>query len=107
MTKKATKTQEEQAQPQFKGRLTNTPSRTLQSSAQVVDGARERGLAEDLTKQRYSSEEQALEVLVDSIVSKLVDSPAEQAEMREFLDLILETDPPLREEILASTSIRK
>jgi hypothetical protein len=108
MAKKATKTQEQQAASQFKGRLTNAPSTTLNSSARPV--AREGGeqvVAEGMRKQVYSSEQQALEVLVDSIVGKLSDTPEERAEMQDFLEMILDTDPMLREEILASTAIRK
>jgi hypothetical protein len=107
MAKKATKTQEEQAQPQFKGRLTNSPSTTLQSSAQSASRAPEQSMSESAATQVYSSEDQALEVLVDSIVGKLSQSPQERAEMEEFLKLIIDTDPALREEILASTTIRK
>jgi hypothetical protein len=107
MAKKATKIQTEQGQPQFKGRLTNTPSTTLESSAQVVDGLVAQKVSDTVATQVYSSEEQALEVLLDSIVGKLSESPKERAEMEEFLKLIIDTDPALREEILASTAIRK
>jgi hypothetical protein len=107
MAKKATKTQEEQVQPQFKGRLTNTPSTTLQNGAQSASRSTEKNLSENMATQVYSSEDQALEVLVDSIVGKLSESPQERAEMEEFLKMILDTDPALREEVLASTVIRK
>ena len=107
MAKKATKTQIEQAQPQFKGRLTNTPSTTLESGAQAASRPVEQNVSEKIATQVYSSEDQALEVLVDSIVGKLSESPKERAEMEEFLKLIIDTDPALREEILASTTIRK
>jgi len=55
----------------------------------------------------YSSEEQALRVLVESIVAKMGDSPQERIEMAEFLDMVLDTDPELRSQILAQTTIRK
>lgn len=57
--------------------------------------------------QVFSSEEQALSFLVDSVTSKLVDSGPEKAQMHEFLSLLLDTDPTLREEILAAVTIRK
>jgi len=57
--------------------------------------------------QVYSSEEQALEVLLESVVGRLADAPESQQEMREFLSMILDTDPVLKEEILQATTIRK
>jgi hypothetical protein len=107
MAKKATKTQQEQAQPQFKGRLTNSPSTTLRSSSQSASRGLEHSVYENKTTQVYSSEDQALELLVDSIVGKLSDTPKERAEMEQFLKMIIDTDPALRDEILASTTIRK
>jgi hypothetical protein len=104
MTKKACKQQEAQFEGKVRRRLSNTPSRTLAESrvAQPVQPP-----SREAPGQVYSSEEQALEVLVESIVGKLADSPKEQREMAEFLDTVLETDPELRREILASATIRK
>ena len=57
--------------------------------------------------QVFSSEEQALSFLVDSVTGKLGDSEVERTQMHEFLNLLLDTDPTLREEILAAVTIRK
>lgn len=57
--------------------------------------------------QVYSSEEQAIEVLLDNVVGRIADDSQDQREMREFLSVILDTDPTLKQEILQSTTIRK
>jgi hypothetical protein len=85
-------------------RLLNTPSRTLAEN-QAADSGQD--VVDAPGGQVYSSEEQALEVLVGSIVAKLADSPKDQLEMAEFLEMVLDTDPELRSEILAETTIRK
>jgi hypothetical protein len=88
-----------------KGRLVNAPSRSAEplEAAQPTQSA----LAQSFGTQVFSSEEQALEVLVSQVVSRFEDDPEEQAEMREFLNTILETDPVLRSEILAGATIRR
>jgi hypothetical protein len=57
--------------------------------------------------QVYSSEEQALGVLLESVMGHLADAPESQEEMREFLSMVLDTDPVLKEEILQGVTIRK
>jgi hypothetical protein len=104
MTNKADKRKVSEFDSTIRRRLSNSPSRTL-SENQVAQPIQPANC--EAQGQVYSSEEQALEVLVESIVAKLADSPKEQNEMAEFLDMILETDPELRSEILASTTIRK
>ena len=53
------------------------------------------------------SEEQALHVLLSRITGKLGHRGSEQAQMHEFLTLILDTDPSLKEELLREIVIRK
>jgi hypothetical protein len=65
------------------------------------------GSDEEVGRQVYSSDAQALEVLVRSIVGKVSDSPEGEREMAEFLHTVLDTDPTLRQEILAGISVRK
>jgi hypothetical protein len=104
MTKEAAKQKVAQFNRKVGRRLSNTPSQTLREG-QVAQSVQQPSC--ETPGQVYSSEEQALEVLVDSIVGKLGDSPTEQREMAEFLNMILETDPELRSEIVASARIRK
>ena len=107
MTKKATREQTERVPARKARRFVNTPSRSFEGNqmAQTACGTAEN--SQELGKQVYSSEEQALEVLVDSVVGKLAGSPKEQREMADFLEMILDTDPALRSEILAHTTVRK
>lgn len=103
MAKKALKLEEEKVK---KNSLVNTPSRSGISQVQdlsanmVVDAVESQG-------QLFSSEGQALELLVGSIVDKLSDGSKDKAEMADFLNLLIDTDPRLREEILAGVTIRK
>lgn len=57
--------------------------------------------------QTFSSEDQALSFFIESIADKLGEAGDERAQMSEFLNLLLESDPVLREEILSGVSIGK
>jgi hypothetical protein len=82
-------------------RLVNSPSRTLQENQANVEQLNLEG------QPVYDSEESALEVLVEGIVRKLEDSPKEQKEMAEFLTMLLDIDPALRGEVLATVKVRE
>jgi hypothetical protein len=101
MTKKLGNLKVATSNSKTRRRLTNTPSRTLAENQVAANSP------QPPAGQFYSSEKQALEVLVGGIVGKLADSPKEQLEMAEFLDMVLETDPELKREILAATTIRE
>jgi hypothetical protein len=88
-----------------KGQLVNTPSRTAEQMSKANSPLS--SLTEAIGTQVFSSEEQALEVLVSQVVSRFEEDPEEQVEMREFLNVILETDPELRNEILSGVTIRR
>jgi hypothetical protein len=53
------------------------------------------------------SSNDALTFLVENIVDNLGEGGEEQTQMRDFLNLLLDTDPTLRDEILAGVSERK
>ena len=103
MTKKAIKMKEaglELAKPRRAGsQAGSTPVEALRST--FADAV----LTE--ASQAFSSEEQALDFLVSSITEKLGSAGGERSQMHEFLSLVLETDPSLKEEILQGISIRK
>jgi hypothetical protein len=61
----------------------------------------------DEAKQCFSSEDQALSFLVENIVNKLEEGSNDRSQMHDFLKLLLESDPLLREEILAGVTVRK
>jgi hypothetical protein len=86
--------------------LVNAPNRSANKPPVAQESVRS-AIAEGFGAQVFSSEEQALEVLVSQVVSRYEDDPEEQAEMREFLYDILETDPALRNEILSGATIRR
>lgn len=92
--------------PARKGQLVNTLSQSLAQQDVAAEPTRST-LVQTLGTQVFSSEEQALEVLVSQVVSRFEDDPEEQAEMREFLNTILDTDPVLRSEILSGATIRR
>ena len=94
------------SEPITKGQLVNSPSRSAEQQGVAAEPTRS-ALAQTLGTQVFSSEEQALEVLVAQVVSRFEDDPEEQAEMREFLNTILDTDPVLRSEILSGATIRR
>lgn len=57
------------------------------------------------SERTFTSEEEGLAFLIESVVTKLEGDPTAQGEMRDFLHLLLETDPILREEILVNLKI--
>ena len=54
-----------------------------------------------------ASEEEALNSLLSSITDTLGDHGGDKAHMHEFLSLILDTDPALKEEILRGIRVSK
>ena len=58
-------------------------------------------------KQDFTSERQALDFFISNIIQLSGRDPSEQAQMREFLELLLETDTTLREELLSGVTIAK
>jgi hypothetical protein len=62
---------------------------------------------EDQARQEFSSEDQAIDFLLGSVVDKLSGNPEDRADMADFLGMLLDTDPELKEEILANVAIRK
>lgn len=58
-------------------------------------------------KQVFQSEEDALAFFFTRLVESHPGDPAEGAQMREFLEVLLETDPQLREDLLSTVSIKK
>jgi hypothetical protein len=60
-----------------------------------------------LAKQTFASEQQALQFFTESIASKVEGDPGQQADMQQFLQLLLETDPILREELLGGLNVKK
>lgn len=57
--------------------------------------------------QTFESEDSAIKFLLGSVVSRLGVGTPEGADMQDFLDMVLQSDPSLREELLAGVRIRK
>ena len=64
-------------------------------------------LANGVSAESVGSEEEVLSSLLSSITDKLGDQGVEKAQMHEFLSLILDTDPALKEEILRGIRVTK
>jgi hypothetical protein len=85
--------------------IENVPSRTAArptpKSLAIIE-------ADDETaRHEFSTEDQAIDFLLGSVVDKLSDNPEDRADMADFLGMLLDTDPELKEEILANVAIRK
>jgi len=99
MTKKAATTQAKvsNSSPNLRRKVskgqTSTPSSTQEVGVEV-------GVQAEIPVDGGGSEEQVLESLLSSITDKLGDQGVGKAQMHEFLNLILDTDPALKEEIL-------
>jgi hypothetical protein len=105
MKKNAVKVKPEQTQ-KAAGAISNSPSTTSReatSQEAVIDQQQ----ADPFTGHVFDSEEGAINFLLESVVGRLgADSP-EGRDMHDFLDMVLESDPSLREELLAGATIRK
>ncbi len=84
--------------------LENVPSR---SSARATPKSLTIIESDEEVRHEFGSEDQAIDFLLGSVVDKLSDNPDDRADMADFLGMLLETDPELKEEILASVAIRK
>jgi hypothetical protein len=95
MTKKATMSKTRTARPQTtsRGRLNKRPVAIAASSHEAT-------LSNRVSVEVGSSDEQVLHTLMSNITEKLGDQGVAKAQMHEFLNLILDTDPALKEEIL-------
>lgn len=102
MTKNATKLKATVSAPKRSPKSRRVqPSAPVNSQPQFAQGVI------DETQGARSSEEEALNFLISNITDKLGEQGLEGAQMREFLSLILDTDPTLKEEILQGISVRK
>ncbi|MEN9846598.1 MAG: hypothetical protein RIS36_1745 [Pseudomonadota bacterium] len=95
-------------------RKTSVTSSRLHTRRQVSADARRRlgpqgeaAIASVPSAPAGSSETEALNFLLSSITDKLGDQGVEKAQMHQFLSLILETDPALKEEILRGICFSK
>lgn len=102
MTKKATNLKVTVSAPKR-----SPKSRTVEPSAPVKSQSQfAQGVIDDAQAAR-GSEEEALSFLISNITEKLGEQGMARAQMAEFLSLILDTDPTLKEEILQGISPRK
>lgn len=101
MNKKAVKASVEQVKESTR-QLANSVSATgvKHSSPNAV-------VEDHFLGQTFESEDSAINFLVGSVVNRLGADTPEGADMQDFLDMVLESDPSLREELLAGVSIRK
>lgn len=102
MTKKATYSKATMAgSPHNSRRRASKPPAEAQSANDDI--ALDNGVSAKLA----GSEEEVLSSLLSSITDKLGDQGVEKAQMHEFLSLILDTDPALKEEILRGIRVPK
>ena len=64
-------------------------------------------VVDQASSQGFSSDNEAIDFLLKSVIENLGDQAPDKAQLQEFLSLLLDTDPGLREEILAGISHRK
>jgi hypothetical protein len=99
MKKKATTAQAKSSNssPIVRRKGQNRPPPT---SSSTEEAGVEIGIPTELSADVGGSEERVLESLLSSITDKLGDQGVGKAQMHEFLNLVLDTDPALKEEIL-------
>lgn len=110
MARKAT--QEKLAQPGRRARPRQQGSQAIGGEAAAtqappgVDGLNLNAALLEAQKRVFSDEREAIEFFVAHLIGA-VQEPGEQGQMREFLELLLETDPQLKQDLLAGVTSRK
>jgi len=105
MTKKATKERSENF-PHRSARQVPGPAQEVAPPVSIEDlNLNATILAAQ--KQVFKSEQEALDFFYARLLQAAGGSAAEQAQMMEFLELLIETDPLLKEELLSGVTIRK
>ncbi len=102
MTKKATITKAAAA-----GSPQSSRRRAIKRQAEVRPSNDDIASANGLSAEPAGSEEEVLSSLLSSITDNLGDQGVEKAQLHEFLNLILDTDPALKEEILRGIRLTK
>ncbi len=91
--------------------IDNAPSASTTSEAQGRDASESLSgqdtQGDPFGGQVFESEEGAINFLLESVVRRLGSDTPEGADMHDFLDMVLESDPTLRDELLAGATIRK
>ena len=102
MTKKATMStiRTARAPTTSRSRLNKRPVAIAASSNKAT-------LPNRVSVEEGSSDEQVLHNLLCNITERLDDQGVERAQMHEFLNLILDTDPALKEDILRGIRVSK
>lgn len=102
MTKKATLSKTTMA-----GSSHNSRRRASKPRARARTANDDIALPIGVSAKLAGSEEEVLSSLLSSITDKLGDQGVEKAQIHEFLGLILDTDPALKEEILRGIRVTK
>jgi hypothetical protein len=82
-----------------------TPKAHVGNESELLSGQDAQG--DPFGGQVFDSEEGAINFLLESVVRRLGSDTPEGADMHDFLDMVLESDPTLRDELLAGATIRK
>lgn len=105
MTKKATK---ERSEEQVRRSARKAPGPALEGSPPVsIEDLNLNATILAAQKQVFKSEQEALDFFYARLLQEAGGSAQEQAQMREFLELLIETDPLLKEDLLSGVRIRK
>lgn len=66
-----------------------------------------KALANHMQTRQFNTEEEAINFLISSVTAKLAEDPTTQGQMKEFLELLVETDPELKQEIVHAIKTRE
>lgn len=109
MVKRATKAKEEHRLTRATKRSGATAEQQLQPEAgsPPIDDLVLNAVVVEAQQRTFATEDEALAFFYDKLLEKSGEDPQEQGQMREFLELLVETDPALKADLLSAVSIRK
>ncbi len=109
MTKKATKAKNEQQIAPNRNRAVKAVRRSSQPEVEppALDDLTLNAVIVEAQQRTFASEQEALAFFYDKLLSKSAEDSQEEAQMREFLELLVETDPKLKADLLSAVRVRK
>lgn len=109
MAKRATKAKEEPRLTHATKRSATTAQQPLQpeTGSPPINDLVLNAVLVEAQQRTFATEQEALAFFYERLLEMSAEDLHEKAQMREFLELLVETDPALKTDLLAAVKIRK
>lgn len=109
MAKRATKEREELSPARKAGRPARSKGGAPESAdaGPAIDDLALNAVLAEVQQRTFADEQEALSFFYDRLLESAAENPEEREQMLEFLQLLVETDPALKADLLGAARIRK